>query len=422
MAMHKTNSLLKFVLFPVMVIFVVIFALYAHRSGSPDKSAVNPHSKPSASRDSAAESLETLTAQLTQTQKHVKDVVAANESLQQQNTTLQSQLKGQQQQSSSVLSHQLAQLKSKVDALQHSPDPGDASLLKEAAQPITTVSELADTLENPKEKMARLAKQEEQKEQPNKKPPPVPYYTIPANATAVEDRLMTPLIGRIPIKGVVTDPYPFKIVFSDNTLAANGLRVPNLKQLIVSGYTEGDLNLLSARGWVTSLTFVFTDGTISTTSSNDNNIGKFTKENALGYLSDEYGNPAIRGQLITNAPAYLGINVALGAAQGAANAYAQSQTTTNSTLVGTNTSSITGSQTAYIAGQSVSNASSQVQQWWHDRQENSFDAIFVPTLQSDERPQKIVVNFAKEIHIDYDPVGRKLVYAHTDPTIHTDLD
>ena len=140
---------------------------------------------------------------------------------------------------------------------------------------------------------------------------------------------MTALVGRIPVKGVVTDPYPFKIVFSDDTLAANGLRVPNLRQMIVSGYTEGDLNLVSVRGWVTSLTFVFNDGTISTTTSNDNNIGRYTKENALGYLSDATGNPFIRGKLITNAPAYVGINVALGAAQGAANAFAQSQTTSN---------------------------------------------------------------------------------------------
>ena len=127
---------------------------------------------------------------------------------------------------------------------------------------------------------------------------------------------MTALVGRIPVKGVVTDPYPFKIVFSDDTLAANGLRVPNLRQMIVSGYTEGDLNLVSVRGWVTSLTFVFKDGTISTTTSNDNNIGSYTKENALGYLSDATGNPFIRGKLITNAPTYVGINVALGAAAG----------------------------------------------------------------------------------------------------------
>ena len=226
---------------------------------------------------------------------------------------------------------------------------------------------------------------------------------------------MSPLIGRIPIKGVVTDPYPFKIVLADDTLAANGLRVPNLRQLIVSGYAEGDLNLVSTRGWVTSLTFVFADGTISTTTSNDNNIGHFTKENALGYLSDEYGNPAIRGQLITNAPAYLGINVALGAAEGAANAYASAQTTTSSSLIGQNTQAVTGSQSAYVAAQALSHSTQSVQAWWHDRVENSFDAVFVPTLKPNGEPQRIVVNFAKEIAIDYNPDGRKITYAYPLP-------
>ena len=114
-------------------------------------------------------------------------------------------------------------------------------------------------------------------------------------------------------------------------MAANGLRIPHLLQMIVSGYCEGDLNLVSVRGWITSLTFVFEDGTISTTTSNDNDIGNFTKSNSLGYLSDQYGNPFIRGKLITNAPAYLGGTVAIDAGKGAANAYAQSQTT-NSTI------------------------------------------------------------------------------------------
>jgi integrating conjugative element protein (TIGR03752 family) len=231
----------------------------------------------------------------------------------------------------------------------------------------------------------------------------------------VHDRLMTSLVGRIPVKGVVTDPYPFKLVVSDDTLAANGLRVPHLKQMIVSGYSEGDLNLLSVRGWVTSLTFVFDDGTITSTTSNDNNIGKFTKDNALGYLSDKYGNPFIRGQLITNAPAYLSGNVALGAAAGAASAYSQSQVTNQTGIAGGMNSTVTGSVGKFIAGQATSNATNQAQQWWLDREQQSFDAIYVPTADDKDEAIEIVVNFSKEIPINYDPNGRKLVYAQTHP-------
>lgn len=412
MAAHKTNGLLKFVLIPVIAIVLVV-SIYSrtHSSKEPKEAAIptNPPAKNTASRDSAAESLDTLTARLTATQQKVNTFIKNNESLQQKNQQLLNRLQNKKDDNDNLL-QQLNELQAQVKTFNKKVNNNPINIQADAPQPIMTVPELADTLGDPKERTKQLPTKETGLEQ--KKPAVIPFYTIPANSTAVEDRLMTPLVGRIPVKGVVTDPYPFKIVFSDNTLAANGWRVPNLRQMIVSGYTEGDLNLVSTRGWVTSLTFVFADGTISTTSSNDNNIGKFSKDNALGYLSDEQGNPAIRGQLITNAPAYLGTSVLLGAAQGAANAYAQSQTSNSSTLVGTQMSSVSGSPAAYVTGQAMSNATEQVLQWWHDREENSFDAVFVSTMKASGEPQKIVVNFAKQISIDYDPEGRKIVYAH----------
>ncbi len=414
MAAHKTNGLLKFAA-PIIVLLLVVafFSVSHHDKKSVPLITTPKNAKNTASQDSAAESLDTLTAQLSATQQQVNSVVKNNETIQ-QNQQLLAKLQGKKDKTTGDLSQQVAELKDQVQKIKPINSVNYPVNSDNVPQPITTIPELADTLTDPKEQARRAQEKEKNNAEAtnNKKPPPIPFYTIPPNATAVEDRLMTPLVGRIPVKGVVTDPYPFKIVFSDNTLAANGLRVPNLRQMIVSGYTEGDLNLESTRGWVTSLTFVFADGTISTTSSNDNDIGHYSKNNALGYLSDERGNPAIRGKLITNAPTYLGINIALGAAQGAANAYAQSQTSSQSTIVGTNTSSVTGSPGAYVAGQAMSNAAGQVQQWWHDREENSFDAVFVPTVKTDGTPQMIVVNFAKQIQIDYDPEGRKIVYAH----------
>lgn len=409
MPAHKTNGILKFAVIPVVIIvFIGMVMLVGHHDKQSSETKASETNKNSAAQDSAAESLNTLTAQLAATQQQVKSVTDENTKFKSQNQLLQQKLQGKNAQENTKIAQEVADLKNQVQALNNHSAPITA---ENTAQPITTVPELEDTLLDPKTLSAKKA-QKTATTAEDKKPMPVPFYTIPANATSVQDRLMTPLVGRIPVKGVVTDPYPFKLVIADNTLAANGLRVPNLKQMIVSGYTEGDLNLVSTRGWVTSLTFVFADGTISTTTSNDNNIGHFTKENALGYLSDERGNPAIRGKLITNAPTYLGINVALGAAEGAANAYAQAQTTNQGTTVGTSTTTVTGSQGAFVAGQAMGNAASQVQQWWHDREENSFDAVFVPTVKETNEPQMIVVNFTKEIHIDYDPQGRKINYAH----------
>ena len=429
MAAHKTNPFLKYALIPITALLLLILVLaVSHSNHSSAASASNDKTiANTASKDSAKESLDTLTASLSETQQNVQTVMKDNEALKTQNTTLLSQLQTKKDEKTESLSQEVSHLQSQLQSLNtHPSDTGKTTLTdNEAAQPITRVPELATVLD-PKSAAKNNAAviQSEGISADTKKPPSVPFYTIPANATSVEDRLMTALVGRIPVKGVVTDPYPFKLVFSDDTLAANGLRVPNLRQMIVSGYTEGDLNLVSVRGWVTSLTFVFNDGTISTTTSNENNIGKFTKDDALGYLSDKYGNPFIRGKLITNAPTYLSMDVALGAAQGAASAYAQSQTTTNSTLVGTATSTVTGSPGAYVAGQAANNAANQVQQWWHDREQQSFDAVYVPTV--DEKTQEpifIAVNFAKEIRIDYDPQGRKILYTRTrDASVTPNLD
>jgi len=416
MAAHKINSLLKYAVTAVIIIVLAIVLLKKHHKENTDDS--NPIQKLSAqkksnpaSNDSAAESLDTLTAELATTKQQVTQITQDNTALKNQNADILKKLQGSENTATSTLSQQIDQLKSQMGHLGSgniSPNNPNAS------EPITTVPDLTDSTANANKIQNALHDDnnlDDNKDSEEKNKKPIPYYTIPANATAVKDKLMTALVGRIPIKGVVTDPYPFKIVFSDDTLAANGLRVPNLKQMIVSGYCEGDLNLVSVRGWVTSLTFVFDDGTISTTTSNDNNIGHFTKENAIGFLSDPHGNPFIRGKLITNAPSYLTGNILLSAGQGAAGAYAKMQTTDQTSVFGSTSSSVTGSPWKYVLGQSGVNAANEAQQWWHDREENSFDAIYVPS------GEKIVVNFAKQIAIDYNPKGRKLDYENAN---HTD--
>jgi len=406
MAAHKTNSLLKYAVTAVIVIILVgVLIKIGHKhddSHSIQKLAAQKKSNNGASNDSAAESLDTLTAELATTKQQVTQITQDNTALKNQNADILKKLQGSEDSTTSSLSQQIEQLKEQVASFgSHNTTANNPNI----SQPITIVPDLTDSTTNAdKINPLHLVDNQNTEDAENKKNKPIPYYTIPANATAVKDKLMTALVGRIPIKGVVTDPYPFKIVFSDDTLAANGLRVSHLKQMIVSGYAEGDLNLVSVRGWVTSLTFVFDDGTITTSTSNDNNIGHFTKENAIGFLSDPRGNPFIRGKLITNAPSYLTGNILLSAGQGAAGAYAKMQTTDSTSAFGSTSSSVTGSPWKYVLGQSGVNAANEAQQWWHDREENSFDAIYVPS------GQEIVVNFAKQIDIDYNPKGRRLDY------------
>jgi hypothetical protein len=419
MAIHNTNSILKYVAIPIIAIVLIsIISSWFHHPTPPASNGTvikEKSVKNIASNDSAAESLDTLTADLSTTKQKILEVSKENDKYKQQNELLLSQSNSKNTEENSKLSQELEELKNQLNNITHKSDANGAPI-NPSQQPITIVDDLTQI---PKDHpIMNLLNNRASDLAPSNhadhgKPEAIPFYTIPANATSVHDKLMTALVGRIPVKGIVTDPYPFKIVISDDNLAANGLRIPHLSQMIVSGYCEGDLNFVTVRGWITSLTFVFDDGTISSTTSNDNDIGNYTKSNSLGYLSDKYGNPFIVGQkFITNAPAYLAGNIALDASVGAANAYSQSQTTSSNNILGGSASSVTGSQSKYVAGQALSNAASGAQQWWHDREEQSFDAVYVAPTDAKGNFVEIAVNFSKEIHIDYDPKGRKLNYAH----------
>lgn len=68
-----------------------------------------------------------------------------------------------------------------------------------------------------------------------------PYFTVPENSTLMGSVAMTALLGRIPIDGSVSDPYPFKIMIGRENLIANGIELPDvegrlsLEQRMVTG-------------------------------------------------------------------------------------------------------------------------------------------------------------------------------------------
>ncbi|MDA3977986.1 TIGR03752 family integrating conjugative element protein, partial [Gallibacterium sp. AGMB14963] len=94
--------------------------------------------------------------------------------------------------------------------------------------------------------------------------PPVPIYTLPENSTLIGSVAMTALLGRVPIDGVVNDPYPFKVLVGKENLTANGMMLPNVEGAILSGTASGDWTLSCVRGKVTSITLVFNDGRVRT--------------------------------------------------------------------------------------------------------------------------------------------------------------
>lgn len=45
---------------------------------------------------------------------------------------------------------------------------------------------------------------------------------------------MTALIGRVPLNGTVSDPYPFKLLIGEDNLTANGIELPDVAGAVVS--------------------------------------------------------------------------------------------------------------------------------------------------------------------------------------------
>jgi integrating conjugative element protein (TIGR03752 family) len=135
-----------------------------------------------------------------------------------------------------------------------------------------------------------------------------PIYTIPRNSTLIGSTGMTALIGRIPAGGTIEDAFPFKVIVGKDNLAANAITMPGLDGMIFSGKATGDWALSCVRGQLNSVTYVFSDGTIRTLSSdetggsnNKSQQGGSGAERSLGWISDRRGIPCVTGTRISNA-------------------------------------------------------------------------------------------------------------------------
>ena len=276
----------------------------------------------------------------------------------------------------------------------------------------------------------QLARQQE-------KAPLQPYYTVPRNATLIGGTGLTAMIGRVPIKGAVRDPVPFKVIVGRENLAANGYDIPGIEGMIFSGYGVGDWTLACVHGRVTSVTYVFQDGTIRTITADRNTNGDASggagatanqiptsgntatdMQNSLGWISDDRGIPCVSGQRVTNAPTYLASRVGLTAAEAAAAAAAASETTTILTGLGGANSAVTGDKGRYVWASALQGGVKETDEWLKERMENSYDAIFAPP------GMQLAVHLDRELQIDYDPQGRRLshVTGQSDPFRQPDLD
>ena len=239
-------------------------------------------------------------------------------------------------------------------------------------------------------------------------PPVRPVYTIPKNATLVGARAFTALVGRVPVgdEARVTDPYFFKLLIGRDNLAANGHEIPELAYAVASGEAVGDWTMGCVSGDVTSMTFVFADGRIVTVPEpRDVSAGSgSTRAVRLGALSDDFGNPCIAGERVTNAPAYLGRSAAALTLGAAAEGLAAAQTRSAANAYGGATTAVDGDLGRFAAGRGLSGAAGEVARWLRARQAQEFDAVYVAP------GARVAVHVDEELRIDYDPAGRRVRY------------
>ncbi|WP_208950385.1 TIGR03752 family integrating conjugative element protein [Rahnella sp. ChDrAdgB13] len=251
-----------------------------------------------------------------------------------------------------------------------------------------------------------------------------PVYTLPENSTLIGSRAMTALLGRVPIDGKVTDPYPFKVLIGKDNLTANGIDLPDVQGAVVSGTATGDWTLSCVRGSVTSITFVFSDGTVRTLprpagqadSQGGSQGGNNGNSGSIGWLSDENGIPCLSGERKSNASTYLPTLFALGASGAAGDALAQNQNSTQTNGYGGVTSTLTGDAGQAVLGKALSGGMRDTADWVKVRYGQTFDAIYVPP------GMKVAIHITKQLAIDYEEKGRKVNYGFSLSQAGTGLD
>lgn len=256
--------------------------------------------------------------------------------------------------------------------------------------------------------------------EPPKPKPDEPAYTVPRNATLVGSTAMTALVGRVPVKGQIEDPFPFKVLVGKDNLAANGLEIPGVFGMVFSGTAFGDWTLGCVRGHVDSATFVFEDGRTRSFPADTGqgggggnasgggaagagNAGS-TVHKGLGWISDRRGIPCVSGERISNATDYLAGRMLAMGIETAGKAYARAQQTITTTPLGGNTS-VVNNAAQFALGETAAGSSSELAKLIAERQAQMFDVVYVDT------GAEVAVHLDKEIPIDYQPNGRKLDYA-----------
>ena len=211
-------------------------------------------------------------------------------------------------------------------------------------------------------------------------------HTIPP-ATVIQGVTLTAAIGRLPVRGQLNEPWPVKVISTIEGYAPNGYAV-DTAQMIWDGKAFGDANFECVRVILTRVTSVLPGKVVSFVEASDN-------EKGLGYLSDAYGHPCLKGKLISNAAKQMTAEAILGIAQGIGEGYADTQRTRTVSPEGNTIESVTGEEVRVLIGQGFSKSVNNVRNYLASRYD-VWDAIYVPP------EQEVVINVDQPLEFVYD--------------------
>ena len=241
-----------------------------------------------------------------------------------------------------------------------------------------------------------------------------PVYTLPENSTLSGSIAMTALIGRVPVDGVVNDPYPFKVLIGPDNLTANGIDLPDVAGAVISGTAAGDWTLSCVRGQISSMTFVFNDGRIRTVptpqkltnrqSTGQGSSAQLDKiQGGIGWLSDPYGIPCISGERRSNAEQYLGTKTLITAAGAGVAKLLDAGQQNSSTLFSANGTPVgAGAAGTDAVNTILSGGVKDIGGWVNKLYGQAFAAIYV------QPGAQVAVHLDRQLEIDYETLGRKV--------------
>lgn len=203
------------------------------------------------------------------------------------------------------------------------------------------------------------------------------------SGTLIKGRLLTGMIGRIPVDGNIADPWPFKIV------ATGFAHAPNYKEfdasgMVFEGTAQGDYSFSCARGKVHKLTSV---------TSQDDVISAGGEQGAgIAWVSDERSNPCLPGTYVGNAGSELGKDILLNTVAGVTKAITKAEETRTISADGVERVAVTGDKLKTVGANAVGGVAQGAIDFVSKRSD-AWDAIYVAA------GAHVVINITKDIPI-----------------------